>query len=663
MTVFKYKITFSLSVTFFLLSLFSLLFTGVFLYSISGEVKARAVENVFIHVANRDAKLVENSLIYAMRDHFTSQKVGDVIGSMDLGLHHYVSFVPGSKDSPTVEAIEISDDGEFVNYHYPVLTTKKCVSCHTQAVGSVIGTINITYPSSSVVVPLNYSVKTALYYTFFGMWLLFAVLYLNLKFNVWEPILAIAKNIRAITDHKDWSKRVTDVGRIKELSGLAFDFNAMVGAVEFDHAQLENLATRDPLTDLLNRRGFENALHDEFMRAERHECTFSVISLDLDNFKGINDTFGHPAGDLVLIELGMRINKCLRKSDVSARLGGDEFMILLRDTDCESSLRAAHKIHEFLSTIPFSLTNGQLIAVTASLGVANYPKDATTLESMHAAVDNVLYQAKRMGKNHVASSQCAKTDKTPINTQSNRMPDRFKRAMNSGNITVALQPIVGFNGKGTVAYEALARMIENGVYVPACEFIEEVEKAGLCQSFDDLMLRKVASELKHIPTGKVFVNLSSASFGDVDWMLSIPSILAEHDIPCSRIVLEITEREALPHLGGVRTVIDKLRGAGIQFALDDFGSGFSSFLYIKHFDIDYIKIDGSFVQQLANNPHDRIIVENIRRVAADFGLTTIAEFVEDEATAVIVFELGVDYAQGHFFGHPTLITHRPDSTL
>ena len=189
-------------------------------------------------------------------------------------------------------------------------------------------------------------------------------------------------------------------------------------------------------------------------------------------------------------------------------------------------------------------------------------------------------------------------------------------------------------------------------FIGVAEDLGIIKEVDLCVFQQGLLKINRLHGEGHQPQPKMFFNLSARTFGDTDWMRSIPDQLKQAGIPCDRVVIEITEREALPHLNQIRGVIDELRHKGISFALDDFGSGFSSFLYLKYLAMDYVKIEGSFVRQIAVDKRDRIMVTHIHQVAKEFGLKTVAEFVEDEETAKILAEIGVDYAQGFYYGHP-----------
>lgn len=312
----------------------------------------------------------------------------------------------------------------------------------------------------------------------------------------------------------------------------------------------------------------------------------------------------------------------------------------------------ARKLHERLSTHDFELPVGK-IRVTASFSMVSFPEDGKTRDSLHTAMDVVLYKAKKGGKNRVMT---AESDQDRTMMEIFKQGDFLRRALAEKRVEAFLQPIVGVNSKQVFAFEALARIREGDTILAAGQFIEVADELRMLQELDLTVFHSGLEQLRRLsevhPQAKMFFNLSTATFKDIEWMRSIPDIVAGLGIDCSRIVLEVTEREALHNIGQVKEIIDELRLRKIAFALDDFGSGFSSFLYLKYLTVDFVKIEGSFVRQIAIDGRDRIMVDHIHRMAHEFGLKTVAEFVEDQATADVLIELGVDFAQGYHFGHP-----------
>jgi diguanylate cyclase (GGDEF)-like protein len=538
-----------------------------------------------------------------------------------------------------------------IRYLYPVLATQECLVCHTQShLGAVHGVIDITYPVANLKVSFGTVINTIIIYTLLILAVVFLAMYIKLRYLVAMPIARLTEMMRHITEGMDLSHRIGKGNWIAELHHLGDYFNRLLDTIQEYNAKLEEVAIRDPLTGLYNRRKFQEMLDGEIQRAARHSRTFSMVMIDLDNFKYINDTFGHPIGDLTLRELTAMMQSSLRRGDVLARLGGDEFALMLPETSAMNALQVVNKLHSVLSDKDFELPIGK-IRVTASFGMVSYPEDGATAGALLTAMDVLLYKAKKLGKNQVVTADAA--GETPM-MDIFRQGEFLRLALREERVLAFLQPIVNVRSGAVAAFEVLARIRDGERIMLAGDFIEVAEELGMAKELDRAVFmqglmhyQKVS--LEHVGV-KMFFNLSAASFGDLEWVRGIPAILSKLSIPCDRVVLEITEREALPNLNQVKTVIDELRRSGLCFALDDFGSGFSSFLYLKYLEVDYVKIEGSFVRQIVADKRDRIMVEHIHSMASQFGLKTVAEFVEDEATNQMLMEIGVDFAQGYHYG-------------
>jgi diguanylate cyclase (GGDEF)-like protein len=667
------------------LSVISLLFASVLIFAVSSAVRDHAVHQLAQEDARQTSQMIFQSLYSAMRKGWDKTEIKEIIVRLNSALPNMrVSVFRGKivadqfgemagereiiiKDPPLEQALNdgypalLFPSPDAIRYLYPVVATQECLVCHTHShVGAVHGVIDVTYPINDLKISFSYVLNRIVGYTMLVLALVFIVLYIKLRYLVVAPLAKFVEVMRRVTRDMDLSHRVSAPYLIVELRRMAEYFNHLMFTVQDYNRKLEELSIRDPLTELYNRRKFEEFLEYEIIRAERNSYAFSVIMVDLDNFKYINDTYGHPIGDLTLKELSNLLSADLRKGDVLARLGGDEFALLLPETPPENGLLVANKLHRNLSSHDFELPVGK-IRVTASFSMVSYPLDGRTRESLHTAMDVVLYKAKKGGKNRVMT---AESDQDRTMMEIVKQGDFLRRALAEKRIEAFLQPIVGLRGEQIFAFEALARIRDGDTILSAGQFIEVADELRMLQELDLAVfnsgLQQLSSLSDHYPDAKMFFNLSSATFNDTEWMRTIPGQLAKWNIDSSRIVIEITEREALHNIGKVKEVIDELRLKKIAFALDDFGSGFSSFLYLKYLTVDYVKIEGSFVQQVAIDGRDRIMVDHIHRMAHEFGLKTVAEFVEDRASANVLIELGVDYAQGYFFGHPEK-WEKPDS--
>jgi diguanylate cyclase (GGDEF)-like protein len=662
-----------------LLSVFSMVIAFALIFAVSGMVRDRAINDLARDDARQTSQLVFQSLYSAMRKGWRKDEINETIERLNTVMPdakirvyrgeivaHEFGEMEGERelirnDSALKQAMSggqdalLFPDKATIRYLYPLLAKEECLKCHTEShVGAVQGVVDITYPISNLKVSFNEVINSVVAYTLIVMGAVFIILYFQLRFLVVLPIANLVGVMRNVTVDMDLSHRVSSSTWLQELKQLVEYFNHLLKTVQEYNTKLEELSIRDPLTGLYNRRKFQEFMQYEIIRATRHQRGFSVIMIDLDNFKYINDTFGHPIGDMVLKELSAMLSEGLRRGDVLARLGGDEFAIILPETAAASGLQVATKLHQILVGKEFELPVGK-IRSTASFSMVSFPEDGQTEDQIYSAMDVVLYKAKTRGKNQVMTAE-SEEDRSMMSIF--KQGEFLRSAIRENRIEVFLQPIVDVHTRKAVAFEALVRIRDGEVITPAEEFIEVAEELGMAKELDREVFRKglahYAVIAKKNPRIKMFFNLFPRSFGDLEWVRGIPEMVRHAGVPCDSIVLEITEREALPNLTQVRAVIEELRADKISVALDDFGSGFSSFLYLKYLSIDYVKIEGSFVRNMVADERDRIIVEQINSMAHQFGLKTVAEFVEDELTANMLAKIGVDYAQGYYYGHPAL---------
>ncbi len=662
-----------------LLAAFSLTAAFILVFLMSGILRDRAVHELAHDEAQQTSRLVFQSLYSAMRKGWNKQEITGIIERLnksfpELKINVYRGEIVArqfgdmsgehaviEKDAELSRALSSGQDvllfpnNDTIRYLYPVAAEQECLTCHTQShVGAVHGVIDITYPIQNLKTSFSLVINAIVAYTLVAIGVIFVILYFQLRYLVAMPIANLVEVMRKVTLDMDLSHRVSASTWLLELEHLAGYFNHLLVTIQEYNTRLEDLSIHDPLTGLYNRRKFEEFLRHEIIQSGRHERSFSVIMIDLDNFKYINDTFGHPIGDLVLKELTVMLDAELRSGDVLARMGGDEFAIILPETGATSGLQVANKLHQTLAGKEFELPVGK-IRVTASFSMVSFPEDGKTEEEISSAMDVVLYKAKTHGKNQV---MIAESDEDRSMMTIFKQGDFLRNAMREDRIEAFLQPIINVQTNDVMAYEVLVRIRDGEAIIPADEFIEVAEELGMAKELDRVIFRKGLAHYAKVtathPQAKFFFNLFPRSFSDLEWIRGIPDMMRNAGVPCEKIVLEITEREALPNLTQVRAVIEELHAGKISVALDDFGSGFSSFLYLKYLSIDYVKIEGSFVRQIVADERDRIIVEQINSMAHRFGLKTVAEFVEDEATAKMLAEIGVDYAQGYYYGRPAL---------
>ncbi len=661
------------------LSSVALIIAFVLIFSLSGILRDRAIHQLAREDAQQTSRLVFQSLYSTMRKGWNKADINENINRLneampgmririwrDTVVSAQFGEMPGESKTialdPDLDAALVDGkdrllypDKHSIRYLYPVRAKQECLVCHTQSyVGAVHGVIDITYPITQLKVSFDQVLNTVIGYTLLIIALSFLLLYFKLRKLVAQPLAELVAVMQSVTQNMDLSRRVKGVHLVTELRRLTEYFNHLLGAIQEYSQQLEEMSVRDPLTGLYNRRRFEEFLEYEVDRGRRHNHPFSLIMIDLDDFKFINDTYGHPVGDLALKTLSMMLEGGLRKGDLMARLGGDEFAIILPETPAANGLLVAQKLHETMRKTPITLPVGN-VTLSASFSVVNYPDNGENTKMLLTAMDVLLYKAKRSGKNQVLTAHAGDDNSVMVIF---KQGEYLRRALTEDRVEAHLQPIVSVADGSIMAYEALARIRDGEKILSAGEFIEAASELGMIKEFDQRVFDKGLQHIAMIsvknPQAKIFFNLSSFSFRDTEWMLSIPAQIEARGIACNRVVLEVTEREALPNINEVRNIIEALHKHGLQFALDDFGSGFSSFLYLKYLPVDYLKIEGSFVQNMAVDPRDRIMVRHIHEVAQEFGMKTIAEFVEDEITAKLLAEIGVCCAQGYFYGHAKL---------
>lgn len=542
-------------------------------------------------------------------------------------------------------------DAEHLRYIYPIRAQDECLGCHVTArAGDINGVIDIVYPIGNIKVSLDFVMNMVVGYLTAVMILLIVALQTSLRSFIVQPIAGLTRVMRNVISHLDLNQRVESGTRISEIRSLIDYFNKLLATLQNYSRKLEELGSKDPLTGLYNRRKFDLFVDHEVDRCFRYNQPFSLLLLDLDNFKHINDTFGHPVGDLVLKRFAAVVGDVLRKTDVFARFGGDEFGILLTETHREEALEVAEKLRRRVEQADIHLPVGH-IRITSSIGLIAFPDDISHKERISGAMDIALYRAKHAGRNKVMTLDNLELEAT---AQIFSRGQLVRRALAEDRVDAYLQPIIDTHGGGIYAYEVLARIREEGRVINAVEFMHYAEELGMAEEVDARVFEKGLQAKTHgrLAGCKLFFNLSAKTFANRERMRGLPGRLRALGIPPEQVVFEITEREALPHISELSSLIHELREQGITFALDDFGSGFSSFMYLKFLPVDYVKIEGTFIQQMANDARDRIMVEQIHALAERFGLKTIAEYVEDPAVHGLLGEIGIHYGQGYHYGMP-----------
>jgi diguanylate cyclase (GGDEF)-like protein/PAS domain S-box-containing protein len=418
--------------------------------------------------------------------------------------------------------------------------------------------------------------------------------------------------------------------------------------------QLVHLANHDALTDLFNRRRFGEELTRQLAQAQRYGTPGALLFIDLDQFKDLNDSLGHRAGDELLTRLAVLLRERLRETDVVARVGGDEFAVLLPHTDGEQAEAVAEQLLEMIRRYTFVVA-GQPIHVTASMGVAFFPEGEAAADDMFSRADLAMYDAKEKGRNGYRIYKPNGEWRAQIE-QRLGWQHRIREALKKNRFALYAQPILDLSTNEVSQYELLLRLDGGGKTVAASAFVDVAERFGLIQEIDRWVVRRAIQLIsKHQQDGRdvrLEVNLSGKAFADPELLPLIRRELKATAIDPASLVLEVTETAAIANISEAQKFVATLKGLGCRFALDDFGVGFSSFYHLKHLPVDYLKIDGSFIQQLPGSPVDQHLVQAMVQVARGLGKQSIAEFVSDEETEHLLREYGVDYAQGYYIGRP-----------
>jgi len=429
--------------------------------------------------------------------------------------------------------------------------------------------------------------------------------------------------------------------------------------------QLSYQASHDMLTGLYNRLKFEEFLEQALMNVREERRVHTLCYLDLDQFKLVNDTCGHVAGDQLLRQLPDLFHKVLRSGDIVARLGGDEFGILLENCDTGQATLLADKIRQEIKEFRF-VWEEKVFVIGVSIGVVGIDENITDISKVMSAADLACYAAKDSGRNRVHVYQ--PSDELVAERHGEmHWTGRITRAMEEDRFILYRQPIIGFCADGKEHYEVLIRMIdEKGDIVPPGAFIPAAERYNLMKSIDRWVIREVFELMAEESGTAVFrgadkvisINLSGDSLSDDSLYDYIVSLKNELHISLKNICFEITETIAISNLVKATALINRLKQYGCRFSLDDFGSGLSSFAYLKNLPVNYLKIDGSFVRDISRDPVDRAMVVSIQQIGSVMQLDTIAEWVEDEETLTTLWEIGIDYVQGYHLGAPEAIRQK-----
>jgi diguanylate cyclase (GGDEF)-like protein len=426
-------------------------------------------------------------------------------------------------------------------------------------------------------------------------------------------------------------------------------------------------ASHDALTGLVNRLEFERRLQALIETARTQEREHALMFMDLDNFKTVNDSCGHLAGDELLRQLTTVMMTCMRGSDTLARLGGDEFGALLESCPEDQALRIANATRETVREFRF-VWEDKTFSVGVSIGLVPINAASGDLSQVLGLGDACCYQAKSMGRDRVQAYRPRETEHSGRDSEL-QVVSQINRAFETGGFQLYRQMIAPVAaGDGMPGhYEILVRMLDtSGEIVPPSVFMHAAERYNLLTSLERWVISTLVEHLyrqwkeggiPHEPgpkgeRGFYSVNLSGASINDKSFPDFLHNLLTRYELPPGLLCFEITETTAISNLNKAAELMHDLKGMGCRFALDDFGTGMSSFAYLKYLPVDYLKIAGMFIEDMVNDAMDHAIVDAINRISHILGMHTVAESVENAATLEMIRALGIDYVQGYFVAKP-----------
>ncbi|SMF28877.1 PAS domain S-box-containing protein/diguanylate cyclase (GGDEF) domain-containing protein [Alteromonadaceae bacterium Bs31] len=416
--------------------------------------------------------------------------------------------------------------------------------------------------------------------------------------------------------------------------------------------QLEYLAMHDSLTGLFNRRYFEESLRHIYADAIRNKRKHGLIYIDLDFFKIINDTFGHQEGDEVLRQISNLMSRRVRASDLLCRLGGDEYALLVHDVNEKVLYEIAQELQIIINDFTYQ-AKGHRVNLGCSAGLAVIDGAASCAEEYLMQADIALYVAKGRGRNIIHQYDEEDNESEELRSRIN-WTQQVRSAIIDNRVILHYQPVIDCSVNDVAYYEALVRMVdESGKIIFPNSFIPALENTGEMHLLDRWIVKLAVANLAENPNLKrIAINLSAQAFKDENLVPVIKEALSAHLVDPAAITFELTESASLFNLNVTKRVIAELHAIGCTFAIDDFGSGFSSFSYLKELPADYIKLDGSFIRQLHKDDVDKALVRSLIQVVQALGKKAVAEFVENEEILQILNDFGVDMVQGYHIGRP-----------
>jgi diguanylate cyclase (GGDEF)-like protein len=421
-------------------------------------------------------------------------------------------------------------------------------------------------------------------------------------------------------------------------------------------AELEYHANHDSLTKLINRRKFNQILHKASLKVEQSGLQFAIFYIDLDQFKLVNDTCGHTAGDQLLVEVSNLLKQQLLPEDCIARIGGDEFAVLLNQDNQKDAIVIAENMLKIIGDYRF-VSKQKSLRIGLSIGIVMMDKKNNNIDELMRLADLSCYVAKDNGRNCIHLHH-SRNNEIEVKRDEMRRTVDIQQALDKDYFELWCQPIVLLSSEYQHSWcEMLIRMRmpDNTVYLPAT-FLPAADRYGLAVKIDRWVLESVVNELAQnkdrIPFDHYAINLSGHTLSDNEFLDFALEILSNKKVDPSMFCFEIKETAAISNLPAAKQMISALKSIGCKFSLDDFGTGVSSFAYLRSLDVDYLKIDGIFISNLDDDPINQEIVRSIHEIGKLLGKQTVAEFVDSDKTMDILREIGVNYGQGYHIRKP-----------
>lgn len=471
-----------------------------------------------------------------------------------------------------------------------------------------------------------------------------------------------------ISHGKEWRGRVQNrrkngdlywasvvISPVKDNEGNILHFLCTQEDVTDSHIlsqQLEYQARHCMLTGLINRHEFEDHLEQLLARAKVEKSQHAVLFIDLDQFKQINDACGHAAGDQLLRQMGQLFQQNMRQEDLISRIGGDEFAILIGACKADQIEQIAEHLRKAVEDFSFAWEH-QTFKVTISVGCVVIDEFSPEMTTVLSQADASCYQAKDHGRNRVFIHRDAETDR--LRQGEFQWVTKIHQGLESDRFVLYVQEIAALGGEEREHYEVLIRYIDDdGKVIPPGAFLPPAERYGISPKIDRWVVDEACRVLQEQLENRVSlsVNLSGLSVNDREFLNHVSDCIEKYKVIPERLCFEITETATIANLTEALTFIREMKALGCRFALDDFGSGLSSFGYLRSLPVDIVKIDGIFVKNIRSNEIDRAMVKSINEIGHLMGKKTVAEFVEDLASAELLTEMGVDYAQGYGIAKP-----------